>query len=144
VSAMWAPQVGDALPDLTVDAVTRTTLALFAGSSGDHNPIHIDIDVARSAGFDDVFAQGMLGMAHLGRLLTNWAPQAHLRTFEVRFTAITPVNAVPVCRGVVANITDGIATVDIEVSLPDGTLTMVGRATIEVPQPPQDQEFTSR
>ncbi len=29
---------------LTVAPITRTTLALFAGASGDHNPIHIDID----------------------------------------------------------------------------------------------------
>ena len=41
----------------------RATLALFAGASGDHNPIHIDLDVARSAGLDDVFAHGMLSMA---------------------------------------------------------------------------------
>ncbi len=40
--------------------VDRTTLALFAGASGDHNPIHIDIDFARRAGMPDVFAHGML------------------------------------------------------------------------------------
>ena len=45
-------------------------LALFAGASGDHNPIHIDIDFARKAGMPDVFAHGMLSMAWLGRLLT--------------------------------------------------------------------------
>jgi acyl dehydratase len=55
--------------------ISRATLALFAGASGDHNPIHIDLDVARSAGLDDVFAHGMLSMAYLGRLLTGWVPQ---------------------------------------------------------------------
>lgn len=43
----------------TDSAITRARLALFAGGSGDCNPVHIDIDVARTAGFDDVFAQGM-------------------------------------------------------------------------------------
>ena len=62
---------GTELPPLVVDPISRTTLALFAGASGDHNPIHIDLDVARSAGLDDVFAQGMLSMAYLGRLLTQ-------------------------------------------------------------------------
>ena len=42
-------QVGDTLPDLQLPPVDRTTLALFAGASGDHNPMHIDIDVARRA-----------------------------------------------------------------------------------------------
>ena len=64
-------QVGDELPPLQLPAVDRTLLALFAGASGDHNPIHIDIDVARRAGMPDVFAQGMLGMAWLARLLTQ-------------------------------------------------------------------------
>ena len=46
--------VGDALPPLALPPLTRTTLALFAGASGDHNPIHIDIDFARAAGMPDV------------------------------------------------------------------------------------------
>ena len=37
-----AVKVGDTLPPLTLAPINRTTLALFAGASGDHNPIHID------------------------------------------------------------------------------------------------------
>ena len=37
-------QVGDALPALNLPPVDRRTLALFAGASGDHHPIHIDLD----------------------------------------------------------------------------------------------------
>lgn len=81
--------VGDILPALELPAVDRTRLALFAGASGDHNPMHIDIDAARRAGMPDVFAQGMLGMAWVGRLLTRWAPQSRLRRFDVRFQGIT-------------------------------------------------------
>ncbi len=66
--------VGDELPELTTRPISRTTLALFAGASGDHNPIHIDTDFARKAGMDDVFAHGMLSMAYLGRLLTGLVP----------------------------------------------------------------------
>ena len=51
-------QVGETLPELQLPPVDRTTLALFAGASGDHNPMHIDIDVARRAGAPDVFAHG--------------------------------------------------------------------------------------
>jgi len=94
--------VGTAIPALTLPAVDRTTLALFAGASGDHNPIHIDIDFARKAGMPDVFAHGMLGMAWLGRLLTNWVPQAQLKKFDVRFLGITQVGHVIRCSGTVA------------------------------------------
>ena len=62
--------VGDQLPPLEFGAISRHILALYCGGSGDHNPIHVDIDFAKAAGYDDVFAHGMLSMAILGRLLT--------------------------------------------------------------------------
>ena len=91
--------VGDALPPLTLPPLTRATLALFAGASGDHNPIHIDSDAAREAGLPDVIGHGMLTMSWLGRLLTCWAPQRDLREFGVRFTAITRVGERITCTG---------------------------------------------
>ena len=69
--------------------ITRTTLALYAGASGDINAAHIDIDAARAAGFDDVFAQGMLVMAYMGRAITNAVPPQRLRSFATRFVGIT-------------------------------------------------------
>ncbi|WP_420464893.1 MaoC/PaaZ C-terminal domain-containing protein [Panacagrimonas sp.] len=96
--------VGDALPELQLPAIDRATLALFAGASGDHNPIHIDLDFARRAGMADVFAHGMLGMAWLGRLLTGWRPQAQLRRFDVRFGAITHLGNAPVLSGKVLEV----------------------------------------
>jgi acyl dehydratase len=124
--------VGDELPPLTVEPISRTTLALFAGASGDHNPIHIDVDVARSAGLDDVFAHGMLSMAYLGRLLTGWVPQQRLRSWQVRFTAITPVHGQPTCTGTVVSITGGLAKVKLAVTLADGTVTLTGDAVIDL------------
>ena len=92
-------QVGDALPALQLPPVDRTTLALFAGASGDHNQVHIDSDFARRSGLPDVFAHGMLGMAWLGRLLTAWAPQSRLRRFDVRFQGITHLGHAIRCEG---------------------------------------------
>lgn len=73
--------------EFSLAPVTRSQVALFAGGSGDHNPIHIDIDAARAAGFDDVFGQGMLSMALLGRLLTGKADLRQIRSFGARFEA---------------------------------------------------------
>jgi acyl dehydratase len=134
---MIEPAVGAELPPLAIAPVTRTTLALFAGASGDHNPIHIDLDVARSAGLDDVFAHGMLSMAYLARLLTDNVPQERIRSYRVRFSAITPVHAQPTCTGTVTAIdeVDGErrVTLALRVSLPDGTVTLLGEAVIALP-----------
>ena len=124
--------VGDRLAPLAVGRISRTTLALFAGGSGDHNPIHVDIDVAREAGMDDVFVHGMLGMAHLGRLLTDNFAQHQLRTFTTRFAAITPINAEPTCFGEVVAIDGTTLTLELRVVLSDGTVTLAGQADISL------------
>jgi acyl dehydratase len=93
--------VGDSLPALELPPINRTTLGLFAGASGDHNAIHIDIDYARKAGMPDVFAHGMLSMAYLGRLLTQWVDQRQLREFGVRFLGITHLGHRITCTGTV-------------------------------------------
>jgi acyl dehydratase len=134
--ALSSVEVGTELPSLVIAPISRTTLALFAGGSGDHNPIHLDIDVATSAGMDDVFAQGMLSMAYLGRLLTGWAPQAGIRAFEVRFAAITPVHGQPTLHGTVDSIdtVDGErrASIKLSATLADGTVTLTGTAVIAI------------
>ena len=93
--------VGDAIPSLTLPPLSRLTLALYCGASGDHNPIHVDSDFARSAGMPDVFAHGMLSMAWLARVLTHWVPQSAIRAYSVRFAAITQVAETITCAGVV-------------------------------------------
>ena len=125
---------GTSLDDLVVEPISRTTLALFAGGSGDHNPIHIDIDVARSAGLDDVFAHGMLSMAYLARLLTDSFPVQQIRSYQVRFASITPIHGQPTCRGVVRQVDEvageRLATLDLSVVLADGTVTLAGESVI--------------
>ena len=122
--------VGQELPPLALPAVERTRLALFAGASGDHNPIHVDPEHARRLGYDDVFAHGMLSMAWLGRLLTDWVPPERLLSYGVRFTARTPVHAVPTCTGVVTAVEDGVATLDVRVVTDTGEVTLTGTARV--------------
>jgi acyl dehydratase len=125
---------GTELPPLQIPTISRTTLALFAGASGDHNPMHIDVDVAKSTGLDDVFAHGMLSMAYLGRLLTNWVDPQSIRSYRVRFAAITPIHGKPTATGTITAIDDvdgeRRATLDLTVTLDDGTVTLTGDAVV--------------
>ena len=93
--------IGDTLPSLALPPINRTTLALFAGASGDHNAIHIDTDYARRAGMPDVFAHGMLSMAYLARLVTQWVDQRQLRDLGVRFLGITHLGHQITCSATV-------------------------------------------
>ena len=84
-------KIGDEIPALKIPPISRHTLALYCGASGDHNPIHVDLDYAKSAGLDDVIAHGMLSAGYLARMLTNWVPQSTIRSINNRFTAMTHI-----------------------------------------------------
>ncbi|HYP72332.1 MAG TPA: MaoC family dehydratase [Variovorax sp.] len=127
-------KVGDTLPPLVLPAINRTTLALFAGASGDHNRVHIDIDYVRAAGMTDVFAHGMLSMAYLGRLLTQWVDQRRIRSFGVRFTGITHLGHVITCTGKVVDLLEvngeQRAKVEIQTANQYGDVKIVGDAIV--------------
>ena len=127
--------VGDKIPDLVIEPITRSTLALYAGASGDHNPIHIDYDFAKEAGMKDVFAHGMLIMAYLGRAVTNIVPQSNLKNFNVRFSSITNIGDILTCSGEVNKIDKNNSkktiVLDLIVSDEFGDIKISGAATIE-------------
>ncbi|MCY0854667.1 MaoC family dehydratase [Cupriavidus sp. D39] len=137
-------QVGDTLPPLTLEPINRTTLALFAGASNDHNAIHIDIDFARRAGMPDVFAHGMLSMAYLGRLLTLWVDQRQLRQFGVRFVGITHLGHRITCSGRVTEKfeVDSERRIKVEILTANqyGETKILGDAVVAICKPKQIQE----
>lgn len=79
-------EVGTELPPASFP-LRRVDLVRYAGASGDFNVIHWNERVARSVGLPDVIAHGMLTMAEVGRVVTDWTgdPGAVLE-YGVRFT----------------------------------------------------------
>jgi acyl dehydratase len=86
-------QVGDLVAAFTPPPTTVAGLALYAEASGDSNPLHLDLVFARSAGFDNLVVHGMLGMAHMGRLLTDTFGTEAIQVFDARFTAVVLAGA---------------------------------------------------
>ena len=125
------------LAPLVLPPLTRLTLALYCGASGDHNPIHVDTDFAKSAGMPDVVAHGMLSAAWLGRVLTNWVPQSAIRSLDIRFAAITHVGETITCTGEVAEIFDQggerLARLKLSTANQDGIVKLTGEALVAWP-----------
>ena len=127
-------QVGDTKELLLVDDLTRTQIVMYAGASGDYNPLHSDeIFTTKIAGYPSVFAHGMLSMGATGRVLTDWFGADGLTKYGVRFvnqvwpgdtlTATATVDAV--------REEDGAAFADLTVSTvnQDGQPVVTGTAT---------------
>src|SRR6478672_2083866 len=79
---------GDAGPPLS-HLLTRTDLVMYAGASGDFNPMHTDEVKAKEAGLPSVFGHGMFSAGLLGTALTNYVGVGNLRSYKVRFTKQT-------------------------------------------------------
>jgi acyl dehydratase len=132
-SVAWADvEVGTELPPLTV-TLQRVNLVMYAGASGDFNPIHWNQRFAQAVGLPDVIAHGMLTMASAGRVVTDWVgdPGAVVE-YGVRFTR--PVVVPDDDRGATVDVTavvaekrdDGLVRVDI--TAVHGGSTVLGRA----------------
>ena len=79
---------GDEGPEVR-HVLTRTDLVMYAGASGDFNPMHTDEVAAKKAGLTSVFGHGMFSMGLLGRAITDWAGVGNLLEYRVRFTKQT-------------------------------------------------------
>lgn len=129
-------QPGDAIPELTKPAISRTQLALFAGASGDHNPIHLDDEEAKKGGLPGVIAHGMLNMAFLSQLLTGFVPQSRIRDFRARFVGMTKPGDVITCSGEVTGREEagGETVIDLKINAhtQDDVVVLDGTARIAV------------
>ena len=82
-------EVGDPLPSLIKDPITKVQLVRYAGASGDFNPLHTDDSVAQKGGMKGVIAQGILIMGFMGQAISGWVKTRDLKRFKVRFMGMT-------------------------------------------------------
>src|SRR6267154_532136 len=70
-------------------SLTRTDLVMYAGASGDFNPMHHDEIAAQAAGLPSVFGHGMFTAGLLATAITNFVGVGNLKSYRVRFTKQT-------------------------------------------------------
>jgi acyl dehydratase len=121
-------ETGREVSRVVVTDLKRTQIVMYAGASGDFNPLHTDEPFATEvAGNPTVMAHGMLTMGLAGRVLTDWFGHENIRRYRARFKA-------PVWPGdtltVTAKVT-GVTTVDGE-RRAELTLSAVNAAGAEV------------
>jgi acyl dehydratase len=135
VADLSAVDVGTEITPLAI-RLTRETLVRYAGASGDFNPIHYSDFHARALGLPGVIGHGMLTMGLALRAVTDWAGDpARVRSAFVRFSRPIPVpdddiGAELQVNGTVDKITDGVATIKLDVRHAEEKL--LGMATVEV------------
>ncbi|TMR05390.1 dehydratase [Actinomadura soli] len=80
-------EVGTEIPARTYP-VDRADLVMYAGASGDFNPIHWRESAAKAVGLPNVIAHGMYTMAQGGRFVTDWTGDpGSVVDYGVRFSS---------------------------------------------------------
>ncbi len=131
-----AVKVGDTREEVVADDLSRTQIVMYAGASGDYNPLHTDnLFTTEIAGYPSVFAHGMLSMGMTARVLTDWVGAGALASYGVRFskqvwpgdtlTTTVTVKSIETADG------DDTPTAEFDVSTrnQDGDVVVVGYAT---------------
>ena len=112
--------------------LTRTDLVMYAGASGDYNPMHHDEVKAKAAGMPSVFGHGMFSMGFLGGAVTDFVGLENLTSYSVRFVKQTWPDETLRTKVVVREVEGGIATLDCTLENDKGEVKVQGEATAKV------------
>ena len=126
-------KAGDTYTECLVEDLSRTQIVMYAGASGDYNPVHTDEKFTKEvAGYPSVFAHGMLTMGMTGRMLTNYVGDGRLTKYGVRFTSqVWPGDSLN-STATVVDVTDGIVNLNVETTNQDGSVVLSGLSLIHI------------
>ena len=126
-------KAGDTYTECLVEDLSRTQIVMYAGASGDYNPVHTDEKFTKEiAGYPSVFAHGMLTMGMTGRMLTNYVGDGRLTKYGVRFTSQVWPGDTLNSTATVVDVTDGIVNLNVETTNQDGAVVLSGYAAARV------------
>jgi acyl dehydratase len=126
-------KVGDVHEEIVVENLSRGLLVMYAGTSGDYNPLHTDeVYTTQAAGYPSVFAHGMLTMGLTGKMLTNFVGDGRLKKFGVRFTNQVWPGDTLTSKATVVAIGEGEIELELATTNQDGKTVITGSATARV------------
>ncbi len=129
--------VGETGPAPQIEEIERQDFVKYAGASGDFNPIHYDQRLAEMAGYDGVFAQGMLTAGFAVQAVTDWFGLENIDSYGVRFESqVWPDDTVTAVAEITAiEVAGEQATVETELSVTNQNDEEVlsGEATVTIP-----------
>lgn len=129
--------VGSELTPLVKQPTTRQ-LVMYAGASGDYNPIHYDKDYAISHGLTGVIVPGQLVACFLGQMLYSWAGiQGFVIKLSCSYKGMNYPGETITCRGKITKKAtenhQNLVECAIWAENPKGEQTVTGRATVVLP-----------
>jgi len=74
-----------------VKEITQEKINKYADASKDYNPLHVDPEFAKNTMFGGTIAHGLLSLAYISQMMTNWVSKAWISGGELEVTFLAPV-----------------------------------------------------
>ena len=130
-------EAGAEITELIKEPSTRQ-LVMWAGASGDLNPIHYDKDYATKRGLPGVVVHGQLASCFMAQMVTDWiGEKGSLKKLNINYKSMSSPGEKLICKGKVTgkSVEDGesIVTASLWVKNPKGEKTLTGTAKVVLP-----------
>ena len=95
-------------------------------------------EVAESQGLPNAIVPGVMNIAIVGQLVTNWSSTVSLKKLDVVFRGLVPHHRPLTLKGMVTDkaLVDGVPQLDVDVVMEneEGTPLVIGKATVTIPE----------
>jgi len=130
-------EAGAEITELIKEPSTRQ-LVMWAGASGDLNPIHYDKDYATKRGLPGVVVHGQLACCFMAQMVTDWiGEKGSLKKLNINYKGMNSPGEKLICKGKVTGkfVEDGerIVTASLWVENPKGEKTLTGTVKVVLP-----------
>ncbi|SRR5258707_13569416 len=135
----YVDEINEGMTAVFAKTVTEADIILFAGISGDTNPVHLDEDFAKTTLFKGRIAHGMLTAGFISTVFGTKlpGPGCIYLSQSLKFKAPVRIGDTVLARVTATNVDQGRGRVTFETTAHVGeTLVMDGEAQLLVPKRP--------
>jgi acyl dehydratase len=129
--------VGDEIPTLQKKPTLEQVKAFCRAYGIDGPSRFTDAETARQEGVPDLIIPGIMSMAYLSQLVTDWAPNISLKRLDVIFRAPVLHEEAIECKGLITDkeVRDGENCVDVDLYVEnnEGRRAVTGNALVVIP-----------
>ena len=74
-----------------IKEITQEKINKYADASKDFNPLHVDPEFAKTTMFGGTIAHGLLSLAYISQMMTNWLSKMWIAGGELEVSFLAPV-----------------------------------------------------
>lgn len=130
-------EVGDELGPLTKKPTLEQVKAFCRAYGLEEKTRFTDLETAKSEGVDQLIIPGIMSMAYLSQLITDWAPNITMKKLDIIFRAPVKHEEEIQCVGLVTDkeVRDGENCIDVDVYIEntEGRRAVTGQALVVAP-----------